>query len=145
VAVVARLNCISIEETQWTKTVKFQPVVPSDDPHSEEIKAFFVATPSGTVFHSVPADTVLTGVEPGKQFYLHQRAALDVEDDQNVVTVTGVRLDGWATHVTLKNTGPTPVWEPWKIEFVIRNEVAAEQFQVGSRFCVELQVVPVNG
>lgn len=138
---VARLNCLSIERTAFAQTVKMQPVVTSDDPRDAEIKAFFAATPSGNVAYSVAPDAVLLGVEPGQQFYLNLRAvAGDPDPERQVVKVTAVRLDGWATHVVLSARSKNgPVWEPWKIELTIRNEVAAEQFQPGGEFYVSLK------
>lgn len=144
--VVARLNVNSIEIWPNTRTIKMTPAVPSDDPHDEEIKAFFAATPSGSVELSISLDNSLARVEPGEQVYLYLTDAPAEGGLINPWAVASVRLDGWATYVELtpKSEGrPHSSYSNSKIAFTIRNELAAEQFQPAAEFYVRLEKVSV--
>lgn len=74
-SVVARMRLVSITVTSWATSVRLQPA-PLDpkDPHYEEIKAFFAATPSGSFEANVSnaAAAEQFQLDPGnpKDFYL---------------------------------------------------------------------------
>lgn len=69
-AVVARMRVFSVEAFQWGAKLKMQAVCAADDPHDEEIKAFFEATPSASFEASIKNDVAAEQFQPGDQFYL---------------------------------------------------------------------------
>lgn len=133
--VVARLNCNSVEQFVTMKTAKFSPVITSQDPHDEEIKKFFAATPAGQVMLTVD-DADELPFRPGDQVYL----TLASDDTPSAVKVTSVKLQGWATIVEMET--PYEARPRLVASFTIRNEAAAEQFQVGTT--LKFQLVPVR-
>jgi hypothetical protein len=122
---------------------RLTPVVPQDDPHDKEIKAFFAATPSGKVELAIAGDQAPLDASPGEQFYVNLVPA----DKTNggtlfwLVKVTSLGLN-WATQVKLSAERETSApWQPCEMEFSVNNEYAAEQFQMGRAFYVTLERV----
>lgn len=138
--VVARLVCNSVESFSNTKVIKLTPVVGGDDPHSEEIKAFFEATPSGNVELSVPPGDY-TDLKSGDQRYLYIETHKHEDSFPWVFFVKSLRLD-WATYVEfeVKRTVDNK-YNSSKMSFTIRNETAAEQFQLGGEFYIRMEKV----
>lgn len=71
-AVVARMKVVSITLNGWNTTVKLQPVVPAEnsDPHAEEIKAFFEATPTGLLEMGIRNEVAAEQFQPRDEFYV---------------------------------------------------------------------------
>ena len=70
--VVARMRVFEVSLQGWATAVKLQPVVPADDddPHAEEIKAFFAATPSGRLELTIKNEVAAEQFQPGDEFYV---------------------------------------------------------------------------
>lgn len=69
-SVVARVRVNSVEINDWGSTVKMRPVVTTDDPHSEEIAAFFAATPAGSIELTIKNELAAEQFKVGTQYYL---------------------------------------------------------------------------
>lgn len=133
-SVVARLSCHAVEHTAFGTSLKMQPVVPQDDPHNEETKQFFAATPAGNVTYTVAGDEAPFSAKPKDQFYLRLTPTLPEGREGTPVKVTSLSLNGWAAGVKLTAEKNGDVYQPLNMEFTIRNELAAEQFQPGAEF-----------
>lgn len=73
--VIARMRLVQVTVSSWGTSVKLQPApLDPSDPHYEEIKAFFAATPSGTFEAQISnaAAAEQFQLDPGspKDFYL---------------------------------------------------------------------------
>ena len=71
-SVVARMQVSSIELHGWATTVKMSAVVAAEDsdPHAEEIKAFFAATPAAQFTASIKNEVAAEQFQPGDHFYV---------------------------------------------------------------------------
>ena len=71
-AVVARMRVNSIELFGSSTKVKLGAVYTAseDDPHYDEIKSFFEATPFGVFEASIKNDRAAEEFQPGDEFYL---------------------------------------------------------------------------
>lgn len=71
-SVVARMKCNSVKLTGWATIIELNPVVGTaeDDPHYEEIKSFFAATPSGQLTMTVNNEVAAEQFQPGDEFYV---------------------------------------------------------------------------
>ena len=68
-SVTAKFRCNSIEDFGTSKKVKLSPVSPGPDA-TEEDKAFWTATPSGTLEMQIDNPPAADIFAPGKVFYL---------------------------------------------------------------------------
>lgn len=70
--VVARMRVYEVSLGGWATTVRLQPVVPAEDsdPHAEEIKAFFAATPSGRLEMTIKNEVAAEQFQPNDEFYV---------------------------------------------------------------------------
>lgn len=70
-SVVARMRVQSVELFGYSTAVKMSAVMPSaDDPHSEEIKQFFEATPNANLSMTIRNEVAAEQFQPGSQFYV---------------------------------------------------------------------------
>ncbi len=71
-SVVARMKCVQVTLSGYATGVKLQAVVPNDesDPHAEEIKQFFAATPSGYFEAQIKNEVAAEQFQPGDEFYV---------------------------------------------------------------------------
>ena len=70
-AVVARMKVNSVTLFSYGATqIKMQAVVSQDDPHSEEIAAFFAATPAGNFEATIKNELAAEQFAPGEEFYV---------------------------------------------------------------------------
>jgi hypothetical protein len=69
-AVVARMKVSEVALRGWDTKVTLRPVITTDDPHSEEIAAFFAATPSGEMWMSIKNEVAAEQFQPGDDFYV---------------------------------------------------------------------------
>lgn len=70
--VVARMNVSEVALLGWATRVKLQAVYTADqnDPHYDEIKSFFEATPQGTFEAVIKNDAAAEQFQPGDEFYI---------------------------------------------------------------------------
>lgn len=70
-AVVARMRVSEITLMGWATRVKLQPYMPAkDDPHYEEIQAFYEATPTGGFEATIKNALAAEQFQPGQDFYI---------------------------------------------------------------------------
>lgn len=70
-SVVARMNVNEVALMGWATRVTLAPVYPqAGDPHEEEIKAFYEATPSGSFVATIKNDLAAEQFKPGDSFYI---------------------------------------------------------------------------
>lgn len=70
-AVVARMRVSSVKLMGWATMIEMSPEVPQEgQPHAEEIKAFYAATPAGLFTATVKNETAAEQFQPGDVFYL---------------------------------------------------------------------------
>lgn len=70
-AVVARMRVSSVTLHGWGTTVRLQPEVPQEgQPHHDEIKAFYSATPAGSFEATIKNELAAEQFQPGKAFYI---------------------------------------------------------------------------
>lgn len=70
--VVARMRVSEVSLMGWATRVKLQPIVPADDndPHADEIKAFYEATPAGSFEATIRNELAAEQFQPGDEFYI---------------------------------------------------------------------------
>ncbi len=71
-AVIARMRCTSVNLVGYGTIITLQPVVApqADDPHAEEIKAFYAATPTGKFEATIKNEVAAEQFQPGDEFYV---------------------------------------------------------------------------
>lgn len=71
-SVVARMRVNEISLFGYSTRIRLNPVMPSsdDDPHAEEIKAFYAATPSGLFEATIHNELAAEQFQPGEEFYV---------------------------------------------------------------------------
>jgi hypothetical protein len=71
-SVVARMKVNEVHLLGWATRVKLQAVYTADesDPHYEEIKSFFEATPQGIFEAVINNDRAAEQFQPGDHFYV---------------------------------------------------------------------------
>lgn len=70
--VVARMRVNEVALQGWATRVKLVAVVPADDndPHAEEIKSFFEATPYGSFEATIKNAVAAEQFQPGDDYYI---------------------------------------------------------------------------
>lgn len=70
--VVARMNVNEVALLGWATRVKLSAVYTGDenDPHYDEIKSFFEATPQGEFWAVIRNEAAAEQFQPGDQFYV---------------------------------------------------------------------------
>ena len=71
-SVVARMHVTEVALYGYGTGIKLSAVMPAsdDDPHAEEIKAFFAATPSGSFQAVIKNEVAAEQFQPGDHFYV---------------------------------------------------------------------------
>lgn len=69
--VVARMRVAEVALFGWATKIVLRPEVPQEtDPHYEEVKAFYEATPQGEFSAVIKNDLAAEQFQPGDAFYI---------------------------------------------------------------------------
>lgn len=70
-SVVARMKVFELKQNNWGTTVSLQPETPAEgDPHHDEIKAFYAATPTGRFEATITNELAAEQFQLGDTFYI---------------------------------------------------------------------------
>lgn len=70
-SVVARMRVNEVALLGWATRISMSPEVPQDgQPHADEIKAFYAATPAGAFTATIRNEVAAEQFQPGQAYYL---------------------------------------------------------------------------